>query len=77
MLATGVPHDRRREALKMYNEVRGAGADEASALFDLIENKPRKAARKLDRLYRERGEIRLRNLALAAMHMALSPQEAQ
>ncbi len=70
----GVPLGERRDALVAYRDAGGANAKEASALFDLLEQRPEKAAKLLEALYVESRELRLRNLALGAFHAARAVQ---
>jgi hypothetical protein len=69
----GKPLDKREEALIAFREADGSGAQEAAALFDLLGGRPDRASKSLERLYAARRELRLRNLALGALHAALSP----
>ena len=66
----GVPVRERVDALVAYRDAGGANAQEAAALFDLLEQRPEKAAKLLEALYLEDHELRLRNLALGAFHAA-------
>ena len=61
----------RLDALGEFREAGGFGVDEAAALFSVLEGRPERGARSLDALYRDRGELRLRNLSLGARHAAL------
>ncbi len=70
----GVPLDQRMNALVAYHDAGGANAQEAAALFDLLEQQPEKAAKLLEALYFEGHELRLRNLALGAFHAARAAQ---
>jgi hypothetical protein len=56
-----------------FRKVGGFGAEEAAALFDLLEGRPDRASKSLETLYAARGELRLRNLALGALHATLGP----
>lgn len=67
----GTPLSRRIDALVAFREAGGHGVKEAAALFDLLEGRPERAAQSLEALYRDRGELRLRNLSLGAQHAAL------
>lgn len=69
----GKPLQKREEALLAFRDAGGFGADEAAALFDVLEGRPDRASKSLQELYEATGELRLRNLALGAMHAALSP----
>jgi hypothetical protein len=69
----GKPLARREDALVEFRKAGGFGAEEAAALFDLLEGRPDRASRSLEKLYVARGELRLRNLALGALHAALHP----
>jgi len=70
----GVPLKERRDALVAYRDAGGANAQEALALFDLLEQRPERAAKLLEALYSQEGELRLRNLALGAFHAARAAQ---
>lgn len=67
----GQPLDKRESALISFREAGGAGTEEAAALFDLLGGRPDRAATSLQRLYDSTGELRLRNMALGALHTAL------
>jgi hypothetical protein len=69
----GKPLEKREEALVAFREADGFGAQEAAALFDVLEGRPDRASKSLEKLYVVRHELRLRNLALGALHAALSP----
>ena len=66
----------RREALGRFAEVGGSGAEEAVALFHLLDGESEQAANALGDLYEAQGEIRLRNLALGALNVQLSQHRA-
>lgn len=66
----GVPLNERIEALLRYKAAGGRNAEEAAALFDLLEQRPNQAANILEALYRRSHQLRLRNLALGAVHAA-------
>jgi hypothetical protein len=70
----GQPLAQREEALVEFRNAGGFGADEAAALFDLLQDRPDRASKSLEKLYAARGELRLRNLALGAFHAALHPR---
>jgi hypothetical protein len=72
----GKPLEKREEALVAFRDAGGFGAQEAAALFDLLSGRPERAARSLQRLYAVRGELRLRNMGLGALHAALSQSQA-
>jgi hypothetical protein len=65
--------DQREDALVEFRDAGGSGTQEAAALFDLLENHPNRASKTLDELYEASGQLRLRNLALGALHAALLP----
>jgi len=67
----GQPLDKREAALVSFREAGGAGTEEAAALFDLLGGRPDRAATSLKTLYASTGELRLRNMALGALHAAL------
>lgn len=67
----GVELEKRKEALLAFRDAGGSNAREAAAIFDLLERRPDRAAKTLDALYRERGELRLRNLSLGALAASL------
>jgi len=69
----GKPLHKREEALLEFRDAGGFGVAEAAALFDLLEGRPDRASESLERLYQASGELRLRNLALGALHAALLP----
>ena len=69
----GKPLAKREEALVAFRDAGGFDAQEAAALMDLLGGRPDRASRSLERLYAATGELRLRNLALGAMHAALFP----
>ena len=66
----GAPLDKRTEALSGYRNAGGAHADEAAALFALLEGKPATAAAALETLDAQQHRLRLRNLALGALAAA-------
>ncbi|MGB5809606.1 MAG: hypothetical protein WBG86_03695 [Polyangiales bacterium] len=66
----GVPLTERIDALRAYGEAGGRNTQEAGALFDLLSRDPNRAANRLQALYDEKHQLRLRNLALGAMHAA-------
>lgn len=68
----GKPLVDREEALVAFRDAGGFGAQEAAALMDLLAGRPDRASKSLGRLHAASGELRLRNLALGAMHAALS-----
>jgi len=70
----GVPLQERRDALVAYRDAGGADAREALALFELLEQRPETATKLLEALYLEDRELRLRNLALGALHAARAAQ---
>ncbi len=72
----GKPLNKREDALVAFREAGGAGAQEAAALFDLLSGRPDRAATSLQALYAARGELRLRNMGLGAMHAALMRNRA-
>jgi hypothetical protein len=72
--AWGTPLEQRTEALVAFREAGGSGADEAAALFDVLDGRFERAGQSLEGLYRERGQLRLRNLSLGALHAALLPK---
>ena len=65
--------DEREDALVAFRDAGGFGTQEAAALFDLLAGRPDRSARSLEALYEATGELRLRNLALGALHAALLP----
>lgn len=67
----GMPVEMREDALVAFRDAGGVGTQEAAALFDLLAGRPERAAITLQTLYAKRGELRLRNMALAALHAAL------
>jgi hypothetical protein len=67
----GQPIGRREDALVAFREAGGRGADEAAALFDLLAGRPDRAGASLQDLYRATGQLRLRNMGLGALHVAL------
>ncbi len=67
----GKPLDEREDALVAFRSAGGFGAQEAAALMDLLAGRPDRASKSLERLYEETGELRLRNLALGALHASL------
>lgn len=69
----GKPLSEREDALVAFGNAGGFGAQEAAALMDLLAGRPDRASKSLKRLYAVSGELRLRNLALGAMHAALFP----
>lgn len=68
----GTPLQRREDALVAFRDAGGIGTEEAAALFDLLSGRPERAASSLQSLYAARGELRLRNLGLGALHAAIS-----
>jgi hypothetical protein len=68
----GKPLEERRDALVAFKKAGGNGAYEAAALFELLADRPERAATGLQALYEERGELRFRNLGLGALHAAAS-----
>lgn len=70
----GKPLDKRADALVAFREAGGSGTQEAAALFDLLSGRPDRAARLLKKLYVATGQLRLRDLALGALHAALLPK---
>ena len=69
----GKPLEEREDALVAFRDAGGFGTQEAAALFDLLASRPDRASKSLEKLYQARGELRLRNLALGALHAALLP----
>lgn len=69
----GRPLDKREDALVAFREAGGFGTQEAAALFDLLEGRSDRAAKSLETLYEASGQLRLRNLALGALHATLLP----
>jgi len=69
----GKPLEEREDALVAFRDAGGLGTQEAAALFDLLASRPDRASKSLEKLYQARGELRLRNLALGALHAALLP----
>lgn len=69
----GKPLEERENALVAFRDAGGFGTQEAAALFDLLGGRPDRASKSLERLYMASGELRLRNLALGALHAALLP----
>ena len=67
----GKPLDEREEALVEFRDAGGFGTQEAAALFDVLEGRPGRAAKSLETLYEASGQLRLRNLALGALHATL------
>jgi hypothetical protein len=67
----GQPLRKREEALIAFRDAGGAGTEEAAALFDVLGGNSRRAATSLQQLYAARGELRLRNMGLGALHAAL------
>jgi hypothetical protein len=67
----GRPLPQRIDALVAFKEADGYGVNEAAALFDLLNGHPERAAKSLDALYQDLGELRLRNLSMGASHAAL------
>ncbi len=65
--------DEREDALVSFRDAGGFGTQEAAALFDLLAGRPERSATSLGALYEARGELRLRNLALGALHATLLP----
>lgn len=72
--AWGKPVQKREDALVAFRDAGGFGTQEAAALFDLLSGRPDRAARSLETLYVESGQLRLRNLSLGALHAALFPR---
>lgn len=70
----GTPLDTRQAALVSFREAGGLGTEEAAALFDVLDGRFERAGLSLRDLYEQRGELRLRNLSLGALHAALLPQ---
>lgn len=71
----GRPLGQREDALVAFRNAGGSGTEEAAALFDLLSGRPDRAATSLQHLYAARGELRLRNLGLGALHAALLQAE--
>ncbi|MGD8608107.1 MAG: hypothetical protein PVH21_12500 [Myxococcales bacterium] len=69
----GKPLSEREDALVAFGRAGGVGTQEAAALMDLLGGRADRAWRSLERLYVSTGQLRLRNLALGAMHAALFP----
>ncbi|MBW2211048.1 MAG: hypothetical protein JRG67_08365 [Deltaproteobacteria bacterium] len=69
----GKPLEEREDALVAFRDAGGIGTQEAAALFDLLAGRPDRASKSLETLYVASGELRLRNLALGALHAALLP----
>jgi hypothetical protein len=69
----GKPLRQREDALVAFGDAGGFGTQEAAALFDLLAGRPDRASKSLRTLYSASGELRLRNLALGALHAALLP----
>lgn len=67
----GQPLDKREAALLSFRDAGGAGTEEAAALFDLLTGRADRAAASLQKLYASNGELRVRNMALGALHAAL------
>ena len=67
----GQPLRKREEALLAFSDAGGVGTEEAAALFDLLAGESKRAATSLQQLYAARGQLRLRNMGLAALHAAL------
>ena len=65
--------DEREDALVAFRDAGGFGTQEAAALFDLLGGRPDRASASLETLYAASGQLRLRNLALGALHAALLP----
>ncbi len=63
----GKPLELRTKALRAFRDAGGFGTDEAAALFDLLGGHPERASQSLERLYEERRQLRLRNLALGTL----------
>lgn len=72
----GKPLEKREDALVAFRNAGGFGTQEAAALFDLLSGRPERAAISLQRLYAARGELRLRNMGLGALHAALMTSRA-
>ena len=70
----GRPLSKREDAVVAFAQAGGFGAQEAAALLDLLGGRADRASRSLEKLYATRGELRLRNLALGARHVALFPK---
>ena len=69
----GKPLEQREDALVAFRDAGGLGTQEAASLFDLLAGRPDRASESLEKLYEARGELRLHNLALGALHAALLP----
>ena len=69
----GKPLPKREDALVAFRQAGGSGSQEAAALFDVLADRPDRASKSLEKLYADRGELRLRNLALGTLHAALLP----
>jgi hypothetical protein len=69
----GKPLQKREDALLVFRDAGGVGTSEAAALFDLLGGRPDRASKSLKKLYAASGELRLRNLALGALHATLLP----
>jgi hypothetical protein len=65
--------DERKDALVEFRDAGGFGTQEAAALFDLLGSRPDRASKSLEKLYEASGQLRLRNLALGALHATLLP----
>lgn len=74
--ATSAKIELRREALRQFAEAGGSGAQEAAALFHLLDGESELAVNALGDLYDAQGEIRLRNLALGVVNTQLSQRRA-
>jgi hypothetical protein len=63
--------DEREDALVEFRDAGGFGTQEAAALFDMLRDRPDRAAKSLETLYEASGQLRLRNLGLGALHATL------
>jgi hypothetical protein len=63
--------DEREDALVEFRNAGGFGTQEAAALFDMLRGRADRAAKSLGTLYEATGQLRLRNLALGALHATL------
>ena len=64
----------REDALVSFRDAGGFGTQEAAALFDVLDGQFERASKSLEQLHLATGELRLRNLALGAIHAALLPE---
>jgi hypothetical protein len=71
--AWGKPLDKRKGALLAFRDAGGSGTQEAAALFELLEGRTDRASKSLNELYRATRQLRLRNIALGALHATLLP----